>query len=105
MSKHFEVCFRGVDECNLLPWKPTEDSRFECSATEAQRRFDDLVEAGEEGRVIDGFVPYVVEIRQVRRALVSPEYGDVVRIDSLLCSYAEPGAIQWGPWAKDAAAA
>ena len=105
MGNHFEVCFRGENETSLLPWRPTDDSRFGCTATEAQQRFDDLIEAGEEARTIDGVVPYVVEIRKVRRALVSPEFGDVLTIDSMLVSYAEQNAVQWGPWAKDASAA
>lgn len=99
MSKYLEVCFRAEHETHLLPWRPTDESRFGCSATEARERFDDLVEAGEEGRTVDGVVPYVVEIRQVRRTFVPHCAADAVKIDSLLCSYAEPNAIQWGPWA------
>lgn len=105
MSTYIEVCFRGENETCLLPWRPTEGSTFECSAIEAQERFDDLMEAGEEGRAIDGVVPYVVEIRKVKRTFVPYQNADAVTIDSLLLSYAEPDAIQWGPWATKTAQA
>jgi hypothetical protein len=99
MSKYLEVTFRGERERHLLPWRPTIESSFECSSTEAQQRFDDLVEAGQEGREVDGVVPYVVEIRRVKRKFVPHQNADAVTIETLLWAYAESDAVQWGPWA------
>jgi len=99
MSKHIEVSFRGERESHLLPWRPTIESSFECSSTEAQQRFDDLVEAGQEGRAVDGVVPFVVEIRRVSRKFIPHQLTDAVTVETLLWTYAEPDAVQWGPWA------
>lgn len=95
--KFFEVLFRAADEKHLLPYRPPGATSFECTAMEARERFDNLVEAGEEGRNVDGVIPYVVEIRAVKRWFDGND--TVTRYDSMLCSYAETDAIQWGPWA------
>jgi hypothetical protein len=100
MAKYFEVCFRGESEKHLFPWRPTVESCFECASAEARERFDDLVEAGEESRAVDGMIPYVVEIRRVKRWFDG--HDTITKIDSMLVSYAEPDAIQWGPWAAEA---
>ena len=101
MSKHIEVRFRGANESNLLAWRPTENVPFECTASEARERFDDLVERGIDGIAVDGVVPFVVEIRQVKRKFVPHEKCDAVVCETLLWQYCEEDAALMGPWGDE----
>lgn len=64
-AKFFEVLFRGAGESKLLVWWP-EGARPSCTATEARERHNELLSAANAEQTIDGFVPAVIEIRQVK---------------------------------------
>jgi hypothetical protein len=95
----FEVLFRAEDERAMLAWKPNEASQYGCTALEARKRFDDLIARGSSRNAVDGAVPFLVEIRAVRRK--ERKEGPCAQIDFMLAQYCEPEAIQWGPWAQE----
>lgn len=101
MSNHIEVRFRGENEPNLLAWRPTDRSLYECTASEARERFNDLVERGIKGIPVDGVVPFVVEIRSVKRTFVPHQNADAAICETLLWQYCEEDAVPMGPWGEE----
>lgn len=103
MAKFFEVLFRGEKESTLQAWTPSANARYGCTALEARERYDYLVTCGLQGVAVDGVVPFVIEIRKVRRVFVAPDH-DQITYKTMLWQYAEPDAVEMGPWAEQSRA-
>jgi hypothetical protein len=71
-------------------WAPTDTDKFACTKKEALRRYHTLLMAGRAGDVVDGFIPWCVEIVDTRK-------GHIV-----LGSTTEENDKPYGPWANDA---
>jgi hypothetical protein len=95
----FEVRFRGETESNLIAWRPKGAKEFGCSEFEARVRYAELRRAGLDGTPVDGHVPYVIEISQVTHREFFAGIGTAR--DAKLWQYAEPNAVQEGPWADN----
>jgi len=98
----FEVHFRGENETVLLPWKPVEGVHFECSESEAERRFNVLVGKGVEGFEVDSVRPYVVEVVEISYVM---KHGQECKIStSRYWQYCEADCPLMGVWAAAKAA-
>ena len=73
-------------------WAPTDKDKFACSKKEALKRYHTLLMRGRAGDVVDGFVPWCVEIVDLKTKQV------------MLGITAAQNDVAVGPWAKDAAA-
>jgi hypothetical protein len=105
----FEVLFRGQNSYEsgtetldpsrgqLRAWRPTTGKLFECDENRARTRYAELLRDGLANREVDGIVPFVIEIRKVKRGKKNPES---VVIETMLWQYAEDGAIPGGKWTQ-----
>ena len=73
-----------------MAWKPTDDDKYVCGKKEALCRWVILLEMGNQGTVVDGFVPGIVEV-------VHRKTGQL-----MLGGTTEPGDVPHGPWASSA---
>lgn len=109
----FQVKFRGMnsyeaeqpiphDHGELRAWKPLPEGTFECDETAAKFRYLQLVEEGIAGREVDGVIPHVVVIDELREYVLDGEKY-LANMGTVLWTYADPDEQPRGPWAARAA--
>jgi hypothetical protein len=82
----------GAPTSALHGWAPTESDKLACGKREALRRYETLLTKGAANEVVDGFIPYCVEIVSVKNGAL------------MLGSTTDATDAPYGPWAKRAAA-
>ena len=106
----FEVTFRGMNSHEAeraVPaghgehraWMPAYEDTFECYRAEAVRRYDELLADGIAGREVDGVIPHVVAINELRVFTLDGEPFSVP--STVVWQYTDPDETPNGPWTKD----